>query len=102
MTQHSSQATLPYNSYLMYSDAFDTGLMYDASELVTRFKGEYNLDKCSGWWLDHPNPSIPEYDCELLGMSTGADWPPSKEFRRFEKEKYPWSKSVEFVDPKSW
>jgi hypothetical protein len=35
-------------------------------------------------------------------MSTGADWPPSKEFRLFEKEKYPWSKLVEFVDPKSW
>ena len=81
----------------MYSDAFDTGLMDDASDLVTRFKGEYNLDKCPGSCLDPPNPCIPEYDCELLGVSTGADWPPSKEFRLFEKEKYPRSKYVQFV-----
>ena len=47
----------------------------------------------------HPNPRIPEYDFELLGVSTGADWPPSKEFRLFEKAKYPWSKVVQFVDP---
>ena len=33
-----------------------------------------------------------EYECEFLGMSTVADWPPNKELKIFEEEKYPWSK----------
>ena len=36
--------------------------------------------------------AVSEYDCELLGISTVSDWPPNKQLKLFEEEKYPWSK----------
>jgi len=73
--------SLPPDSYLMYSDAFDSGLVGDASSIGQRFL---------------------EYDCEILGMSTVADWPPSKEFRIFEHEKYPWSRCRPHLSAGAW
>lgn len=64
-------STLPRDSFVIVADAFDTGIIGDASNIVAGFL---------------------EYQCEILGMSTVADWPPDKELKIFEEEKYPWSK----------
>eukprot|EP00092_Neocalanus_flemingeri_P002618 GFUD01002805.1.p1 GENE.GFUD01002805.1~~GFUD01002805.1.p1 ORF type:complete len:310 (+),score=76.06 GFUD01002805.1:38-967(+) len=76
-----NHASLPEDSFIMFSDAFDTGLIGDASNMVQHF-------------LD--------YDCEMLGMSTVADWPPNKEFKLFESEKYPWSKCRPHLSSGAW
>jgi len=69
LEEHGS--SLPPESFVIVADAFDTGIIGDASNIVTGFL---------------------EYECEILGMSTVADWPPDKELKIFEEEKYPWSK----------
>lgn len=74
-------SSLPENSYVMYSDAMDTGIVGDASKIVKRFR---------------------EYDCDLLGMSTVADWPPNKQLKIFEEEKYPWSKCRPHLSAGAW
>jgi len=76
-----NSSSLPEKSFVMFSDAFDTGLIGDASNMVKGFL---------------------EYDCELLGMSTVADWPPNKELKVFENEKYPWSKCRPHLSAGAW
>ena len=89
---------LPDSSYVMFSDAFDTGIIGDASQMVKGFLGRClffltNSDFISLWTgFIQKILLFVEYDCEILGMSTVADWPRNKELKLFEEEKYPWSK----------
>jgi len=74
-------SSLPVNSYIIFSDAFDTGLVADPKNIVDNFLS---------------------YNCDLLGMSTVADWPPNPELKEFEEQKYPWSKCRPHLSAGAW